>query len=327
VGPNSHFWASQGIEEPVVSPLAERTLPQEKDSSNIPKPSLPCPSTAKPLRNVTREKDSPEVLHKLIRKWNQTPEELKRKLYETPAVNRKGVELRNPYFYTSFFKHVFKGSAYFTVAHQAFQEAVDNNQINNIVCNEFINVAGKTGHYVEAKEAFDIAFERGCMDQWTINSFINIAGINNQWDDAGEAFTLACQKGLCDNVTGNTLIENAGKSKNFELAQRIFNRMLEMPGLADAFTFSSYIKTAGICHQFQECQRAYLLAKERAQEDDQILNSYVFNHFIFAASKCGKFNEAKIAYEEAVRAGHADTHVQNTYNIILINQKKRFSKY
>lgn len=317
----------EDLEEPVVNPLTERVIPIVAVSPNIPRPSEPGPLPARPPRKVNNENDSPEALHARIRVENQTAEELERKLNDTPAVNGKGRALKTPHFYTSFFNHSFRGSAYFAVAYQAFQEAVVDDKINKIVCNHFIKVAGEAGYYEEAKEAFNIAFESNCMDQRTINSFINIAGENEQWDDAESTLSLACQRELCDAITGNTLIKNAGKTKNFERAQRIFNQMLEVPELADVFTFAIYIKVAGMCDQFPESQRAYLLAKERARENDKLLNSYVFNHFIFAASRCGKFNEAKIAYTEAIRARHADKHVQNTYNIMLINQKKRFSKY
>lgn len=318
----SWMW-TEVVEKPVESPRAERVVPQEKVSRYIPRPG---PPTARPLRNVTKETQSPKVLHALIRSGHQTPEELEWKLYNTPEVNKEGIELKTPHFYASFFNHGFKGSVYFAVAHLAFQEAVRNGRINNVVCNQFINVAGKTLHFKEAKEAFNIANERGCLDQWTINSFIYIAGINNQWDDAGGAFALGCQRGLCDNITGNTLIENAGKSKNFGLAQRIFNWMLEVPGLADAFTFSIFIKSAGICGRFDECQRAYQIAKERARSNPRVLNSYIFNNFIYAAFKNNDFPAARAAFGEAKKLGHADEHVIQTYNHTTISNPKRGSK-
>lgn len=317
------------VEKPEVSPLAGRAAVIEDSPKKLPRPPEPAHRTGKSPDRVKKEDDypSPKVLHALIREKRYTAEELEQKLYGTPAVNSNGQELKTPHFYTAFFNHGFNGPDYFAVAYKAFQEAVCNNQVNNILCNQFINVAGKTGHYLEAVEALNIAISTDLLDQWTINTFLHIAGKNEKWDDVERTFGLACQRGLCDGITGNTLLETAGKIRNFNLAKGVFDCMIEVPGMADAFTFSTYIRTAGNCGDFQECQKAYRLAKERASDNPKILNSYVFNNFIFAAFKHNKSGEAKAVFEEASKLGQADKHVIRTYNNALISKAKKVSKY
>lgn len=304
-------------DEPVP---AGRPLVEIENSPMIPRPTAaPTEGRALTGRIEERKYEERKVLHARIRNFRGCAEEL-RAIYN-------GTEDRNAYFYDAFISQGYRGPDFFSIAQESFNEAVARKKVNTVICNHFIALAGRSGLYEEAKQTFDICCELGIVDPWTVNTFIHIACVHEMWDDAGMVFVFAYRNNLCDTVTGNTLMKSAEKLNHFELSRRIFYSMIEDPDSVDAFTFSIFIKTAGVCGEFEECRRAYQIAKELSAKNKKILNSYVFNNFIFAAAKNGELSEAKEALDYAYCLGHADENVRRTYNNVLCAKIKRISKH
>ncbi|MBS0630175.1 MAG: hypothetical protein JSS30_08160 [Verrucomicrobia bacterium] len=237
----------------------------------------------------------PKQLHKKIRDFRGTAKQLSAYCDGISDQNKKGEKLKTPFFYSAIIRHGTRSKGFLDLSFRAFMEAERTEQLNAVVCNNFMTVAKQAGDFEKVQLGFKTALKVGCYDANTFNIYMNAAG-TERFDEVQRAYFLAIEKGKNDLCTANTLIDLAGKSGNYELARQTFDRVEKD---ADVFTYSAMIKIYGAMGNFAEARRVFEAAKAKAAKGEIELNEYVIGCYMTAANKHGQYEEAINAFKIA----------------------------